>query len=51
MSQIGAREPGWTLRRRLLLIITIALLPIVLVSVLQGVERARSATSPMSATG
>ena len=32
---------GWSLRQRLLLIVTIALLPIVFVSVLQGVERAR----------
>jgi two-component sensor histidine kinase len=36
-----AAEPGWTLRQRLQLIITVALLPIVLVSMLQGVERAR----------
>src|ERR1700679_3976868 len=35
-----AAARGWTtLRRRLLLIITIALLPIVLVSVFQGIER------------
>jgi two-component sensor histidine kinase len=33
---------GWsTLRRRLLLIVTVALLPIVLVSVFQGIERVR----------
>jgi two-component sensor histidine kinase len=32
---------GWTLRQRLLLIITLALLPIALVSVLQGVDRAK----------
>lgn len=32
---------GWTLRQRLLLIITIALAPIVFVSLLQGVERVR----------
>jgi two-component sensor histidine kinase len=32
---------GWTLRQRLLLIITIALLPIAFVSVLEGVERVR----------
>ncbi|HVW72807.1 MAG TPA: sensor histidine kinase [Rhizomicrobium sp.] len=41
MSQTGAREPGWTLRRRLQAIITLALLPVVLVSIFQGVERAR----------
>jgi two-component sensor histidine kinase len=40
MSQTG-REPGWTLRRRLQAIITFALLPVVLVSIFQGVERAR----------
>src|SRR5580692_9181861 len=33
---------GWTLRQRLLLIITVALLPIAALSVLQGVDRARS---------
>jgi two-component sensor histidine kinase len=37
----GAREPGWTLRRRLQVIITLALLPVVLVSIFQGVARAR----------
>jgi hypothetical protein len=35
----GAREPGWTLRRRLQAIITLALLPVVLVSIFQGVAR------------
>ena len=40
MSQTG-REPGWTLRRRLQAIITFALLPVVLVSIFQGVARAR----------
>ncbi len=34
-------EPGWTLRRRLQVIITLALLPVVLVSLFQGVARAR----------
>ncbi|HEX4273552.1 MAG TPA: sensor histidine kinase, partial [Rhizomicrobium sp.] len=34
-------DPGWTLRQRLQAIITIALLPVVLVSVFQGVARAR----------
>src|SRR6201995_3573140 len=34
-------EPGWTLRRRLQVIITLALLPVVLVSIFQGVARAR----------
>lgn len=33
-------EPGWTLRRRLQAIITFALLPVVLVSIFQGVARA-----------
>lgn len=37
----GGREPGWTLRRRLQAIITLALLPVVLVSVFQGVARAK----------
>jgi two-component sensor histidine kinase len=37
----GAREPGWTLRRRLQAIITLALLPVALVSLFQGVARAR----------
>jgi two-component sensor histidine kinase len=37
----GVREPGWTLRRRLQAIITLALLPVVLVSISQGVARAR----------
>ena len=45
----GAREPGWTLRRRLQAIITLALLPVVLVSIFQGVARANS-TSPTSVT-
>src|SRR3569833_748650 len=40
MSGMG-REPGWTLRRRLQVIITLALLPVVLVSIFQGVARAR----------
>jgi two-component sensor histidine kinase len=34
-------EPGWTLRQRLQFVITLALLPIALVSIFQGVERAR----------
>src|ERR1700744_1588856 len=37
----SGREPGWTLRRRLQAIITLALLPVVLVSIFQGVARAR----------
>src|SRR5258708_10155093 len=37
----GGREPGWTLRRRLQAIITLALLPVVLVSIFQGVARAK----------
>src|ERR1700742_1773993 len=40
MSGMG-REPDWTLRRRLQVIITLALLPVVLVSIFQGVARAR----------
>jgi hypothetical protein len=36
-----SREPGWTLRQRLQAIITVALLPVVLVSIFQGVARAR----------
>jgi two-component sensor histidine kinase len=35
------REPGWTLRQRLQVLITLALLPVVLVSLFQGVARAR----------
>jgi len=38
---IPAREPGWTLRQRLQIIITLALIPVVLVSLFQGVARAR----------
>ena len=37
----AGHEPGWTLRRRLQAIITLALLPVVLVSIFQGVARAR----------
>ncbi|HKQ45628.1 MAG TPA: sensor histidine kinase [Rhizomicrobium sp.] len=37
----AGREPGWTLRRRLQAIITLALLPVVMVSIFQGVARAR----------
>ncbi len=40
MTGMG-REPGWTLRQRLQIIITLALLPVILVSIFQGVERAR----------
>jgi two-component sensor histidine kinase len=35
-------ESGWTIGRRLQLIITVALLPILLVSVLQGIDRAEN---------
>src|ERR1700754_2831827 len=35
------REPGWTLRQRLQVLIPLALLPVVLVSLFQGVARAR----------
>ena len=34
-------ESGWTLRRRLQFVITVALLPIAIVSILQGLSRAR----------
>ena len=34
-------EPGWTLRQRLQLIITLALIPVIMVSIFQGVARAR----------
>lgn len=34
-------EPGWTLRQRLQVIITLALIPVILVSIFQGVSRAR----------
>jgi two-component sensor histidine kinase len=40
-ADAAAAEPGWTLRRRLQLVITIALLPIALVSIFQGFARAR----------
>ncbi|MGZ5921018.1 MAG: sensor histidine kinase [Rhizomicrobium sp.] len=40
---------GWTLRRRLLLIITIALLPVVAVSIFQGVERVKRDTEDVRA--
>jgi two-component sensor histidine kinase len=40
MNMMG-REAGWTLRRRLQAIITLALVPVVLVSIFQGVARAR----------
>src|SRR3569833_2282511 len=40
MSSMG-REAGWTLRRRLQVSITLALLPVVLGSIFQGVARAR----------
>src|SRR5512146_1908058 len=45
----GAPDPGWTLRRRLLVIITIALLPIVAVSLYQGVERVKRDTEDVRA--
>ncbi len=40
MSNPG-REAGWTLRQRLQLIITLALIPVIMVSLFQGVARAR----------
>src|SRR6185437_6265641 len=45
----SAPDRGWTLRQRLLLIITIALLPVAVVSVFQGVERVRRDTEDVSA--
>src|SRR6185437_4842955 len=42
-------DRGWTLRQRLLLIITIALLPVAVVSIFQGVERVRRDTQDVSA--
>ena len=44
-----ASDPGWTLRRRLLITITIALLPIVAVSLFQGVERVKRDTEDVRA--
>ena len=45
----GVPDPSWTLRRRLLIIITIALLPIVAVSLFQGVERVKRDTEDVRA--
>ncbi len=45
----SATDRGWTLRQRLLLIITIALLPVVAVNIFQGVERVRRDTADVSA--
>ena len=42
-------DPGWTIRRRLLVIITIALLPVVAVSLFQGVERVKRDTEDVRA--
>jgi two-component sensor histidine kinase len=42
-------DRGWTLRQRLLLIITIALLPVAVVSIFQGVERVKRDTEDVSA--
>jgi two-component sensor histidine kinase len=42
-------DHGWTLRQRLLLIITIALLPVAVVSIFQGVERVKRDTGDVSA--
>ncbi|HEY2835538.1 MAG TPA: cache domain-containing protein, partial [Rhizomicrobium sp.] len=41
-------DRGWTLRQRLLLIITIALLPVAVVSIFQGVERVKRDTGDVS---
>jgi two-component sensor histidine kinase len=48
-APLAASDPGWTLRRRLLLIITIALLPVVGVSIFQGVERVKRDTEDVRA--
>jgi len=48
-EQPSISDPGWTLRRRLLLIITIALLPVVGVSIFQGVERVKRDTEDVRA--
>ncbi|HEY4275334.1 MAG TPA: sensor histidine kinase, partial [Rhizomicrobium sp.] len=48
-TPLMASDPGWTLRRRLLLIITIALLPVVAVSIFQGVERVKRDTEDVRA--
>src|SRR5436305_454251 len=39
--ELTSSERGWPLRITLLLAVTIALLPIAVVSILQGIERAR----------
>ena len=44
VTPVAPVDPGWTLRRRLITIITVALLPIVAVSIFQGVERVRRDT-------
>lgn len=38
----GTAESGWSLRVRLLIFVTVALLPIAIVSIFQGIERARA---------
>ncbi|MBN9543975.1 MAG: sensor histidine kinase [Alphaproteobacteria bacterium] len=48
-EQPSISDPGWTLRRRLLVIITIALLPVVGVSIFQGVERVKRDTEDVRA--
>jgi two-component sensor histidine kinase len=48
-APLSASDLGWTLRRRLLLIITIALLPVVAVSIFQGVERVKRDTEDVRA--
>jgi two-component sensor histidine kinase len=45
----SATDHGWTLRQRLLVIITIALLPVAVVSIFQGVERVKRDTEDVSA--
>ncbi len=44
-DSVGISDPGWTLRGRLLVIITIALLPVVAVSIFQGVGRVKRDTA------
>ena len=45
----SASDPGWTLRRRLLVTITIALLPVVAVNLYQGVGRVKRDTEDVRA--
>lgn len=44
-SDVTSEGGGWTLRARLLIFVTVALLPIAIVSIFQGIERARADSS------